>query len=190
MTPKTETYKIKELENSSYLIQRLKKPFKETPNSLNTALLSALSFGGGLKNGGLSDEAMSLISPLMRFDYMGSAEFEWGAIPNFFKNIAKKISTYTAWQLEVNKHKVYVVGETELMEAINYRIGQIADPYKHKLFFKESPQFNIAVNNAASCVPIETDTVGWLELDNEFMFFVDEQMFNGVVNLFNIQTNN
>ncbi len=54
----------------SYLIQRLLAPVDYT----------SLSFGGGLRNGGLSDKAMELLRGIWSFDYMGSAEFEYGAV--------------------------------------------------------------------------------------------------------------
>ncbi len=61
------------------LIQRLRAPseksgvFKDKDNPF--------AFGGGYKNGGLDEQAMALIRPLFDFDYMGAAEFEFGALP-------------------------------------------------------------------------------------------------------------
>ena len=55
-----------------YLIQRLEK----SKNYVNP-----FSFGGGLVNGGLSKDAMSLLKPIFSFDYMGSAEFDFGVLP-------------------------------------------------------------------------------------------------------------
>jgi hypothetical protein len=72
------------MKHSSYLIQRLEEPwggmaqFKDNP----------FSFGGGLRNGGLSQEAMDLIRGIWSFDYMGSAEFEFGAVPEALNAIA------------------------------------------------------------------------------------------------------
>lgn len=72
----------------SYLIQRLKKPFKIEDKLKN--LQNMFSFGGGLTNGGLSKEAVSLIRNIFSFDYMGSSEFEWGAVPEAMKKIAQE----------------------------------------------------------------------------------------------------
>lgn len=69
---------------SSYLIQRLQTPqdygkFKDNP----------FNFGGGLKNGGLSEDAMKLLRPIFSFDYMGAAEYEFGEVPRAMQKVAK-----------------------------------------------------------------------------------------------------
>lgn len=64
---------------STYLVQRLVKPLKE--ESMLTALGNAFAFGGGYKNGGLSDEAFNMIKRIFRFAYMGYAEYEFGEVP-------------------------------------------------------------------------------------------------------------
>ena len=59
----------------SRLIQRLKTPANpENPHN-------PFAFGGGYRNGGLNQEVMTFIKGFCRFDYMGAAEFEWGAVP-------------------------------------------------------------------------------------------------------------
>lgn len=64
------------------LVQRLTPPPPPDPDESRLLLAyGAFSFGGGLKNGGLSDEAMGLLSGIFSFDYMGAAEFEYGAVP-------------------------------------------------------------------------------------------------------------
>jgi len=50
----------------TYLVQRLNKPVSNTG-------MEMFSFGGGLKNGGLSGDAMKLLRPIFSFDYMGSS---------------------------------------------------------------------------------------------------------------------
>lgn len=67
------------------LIQRLQPP-------RDHKLANLFSFGGGYKNGGLSDDAMALLKNVFRFDYMGSAEFEFGEVPKAFQKIAKQAS--------------------------------------------------------------------------------------------------
>lgn len=65
---------------STYLIQRLEAP-RQT--SSHTELLNAFSFGGGL-----SKEAIQLLSTVCSFDYMGAAEFEFGALPKALQAMA------------------------------------------------------------------------------------------------------
>lgn len=70
-----------------WLIQRLKKAYGN--DSVLTTISAAFAFGGGLRDGGLSKEAMQLLSQLWSFDYMGSSEFEWGAVPAALHAMAK-----------------------------------------------------------------------------------------------------
>ena len=63
----------------SYLIQRLGKP---------TGGIGPFSFGGGFINGGLSNEGAKAISSICIFDYMGAAEFEFGALPKALDSMA------------------------------------------------------------------------------------------------------
>ena len=70
---------LKEMKRT-YLIQRLEKP--RTLKIAGVELKdNPFSFGGGLRNGGLSKDATDLLRPLFSFDYMGAAEFEFGAVP-------------------------------------------------------------------------------------------------------------
>jgi len=57
----------------THLVQRLLPPEKAV----------AIAFGGMSKvNGKISDEAMAQIKCIWAFDYMGAAEFEFGAVPD------------------------------------------------------------------------------------------------------------
>jgi hypothetical protein len=69
--------------NGPWLIQRLQRPRKS--NGPLGDISRCFAFGGGLKDGGINKEAYELIEKLWRFDYMGSSEFEWGAVPAALK---------------------------------------------------------------------------------------------------------
>ena len=84
----------------SWLIQRLERP--RTFKVQGKAVDNPFSFGGGYKNGGLTDEAMDLIRPIMSFDYMGAAEFEFGAVPETLSKIARQ-DDLVAWSFSVTK---------------------------------------------------------------------------------------
>lgn len=44
------------------------------------------------------------IDSILQFDYMGSAEFEFGALPDSLKRIRKNIAEYTQFQYSFKKH--------------------------------------------------------------------------------------
>lgn len=60
----------------TFLVQRLAKPHKDKKGNISKV---HRVFGGGML--GLSKEAWDLIDPIFRIEYMGSAEFEFGKIP-------------------------------------------------------------------------------------------------------------
>lgn len=67
----------------SWLVQRLKKPPKKTGSPLD---LAHRAFGGGAL--GLTKDAWDLVDQFFEIDYMGSAEYEFGTIPQVLHDLA------------------------------------------------------------------------------------------------------
>ena len=63
-----------------------------------------------MRNGGLSSEAMDLIRGIWAFDYMGAAEFEFGAVPKALQKIAA--SDLTSFTISVPPSEVPRTGVT------------------------------------------------------------------------------
>jgi hypothetical protein len=172
------------------LIQRLDAPRGQD---------NPFSFGGGYKNGGLSDDAMELLRGVFSFDYMGAAEFEFGAVPKALSAIANLSSKgeYAAWsfapklrkpdksKLSVPAHDtIYVVAPRAQRGEIEALITHLANE-RWNSDLKETTHLNAVLwpdDNWSARFK------GWLELDNGFFFFVDEVMFNKVANLFGIES--
>lgn len=170
---------IKELKNT-WLVQRLNKPHEGKMGKL----LSTFAFGGGLKNGGLSEGIIKMLAPYFSFDYMGSAEFEYGAVPECFRRIAKDIKDYSAWEfVNVLPAYVYIIGRTEQRKQIQVRIKEIAT---NKCRLKESSCFDVALGLSEYFQKEKCRTIGWLELDNDFMFFTDSDAYLGTAELFGL----
>lgn len=53
----------------------------------DSGMLNPFAFGGGLVQGGLSKAALAALP--FRFDYMGAAEYEWGAVPECLYTMAE-----------------------------------------------------------------------------------------------------
>ena len=198
--------------NKTILVQRLKKPFKTEAKGLLADLANALSFGGGLVNGGLSKEAMTLLCKCFRFDYMGASEFEWGAVPKAFNAMAKMAvaKQLEFWDLTVPKKsvrrteyirggtrdyfnetdcKIFVLGNKDDKIEINKRILAMAQSGSGcyevgpDIYLKES------TNLANTICPVDewdTDLCGWAELDNAFIFFTDKSVSSNVRQMFGI----
>lgn len=179
----------------SWLVQRLNKPL-----SFNARLGikdNPFAFGGGLKNGGLSDDAMDLIRDVWSFDYMGAAEFEFGAVPKALREIAgAKLITFiiSVPLAEVPKNwrdhsdatpdgesDVYVICPERFRDGVTERVNAWAR--------NEYPSLKERLGFTSALRPFEYwdhRRGGWLELDNGFLFFTDRDMWEKACRLFGI----
>ena len=168
----------KEMERT-YLIQRLTKP---------RGFINPFSFGGGLRNGGLSEKAMDMLKGIMSFDYMGSAEFEWGAVPAAFRFIAEQASKGNILANSItasNGELVYYLCPGEYSGEVHTRIKQLLEAKdEYSLNLKERCGLKEVVFGEGK---YKSDIVGWLEIDNGFMFFTDAEMYEAVCKLFGVR---
>lgn len=192
----------------SWLIQRLEKPhefmlgrsgFKDNP----------FSFGGGYKNGGLSDDAMNLLRECFAFDYMGAAEYEFGDVPKALNAIAqladkKKLvaasfaialkdvadTSYSRFRKKGDIKPtppegvatIYILCREGDEEEIEGRIrGWAGESYERDI--RDTTHLARVLRPP---VPDEFPmrVAGWLELNNPFMFFTDDEMWGKTCNLF------
>lgn len=182
------------MENSHY-IQRLERPVpKEHRDNPLVKLGNAFSFGGGLKNGGIPEEGMKIIRDAFQFDYMGAAEYEWGEVPKALARIFENRENYIdfsftcrfkSWKRE-GKSTVYVIAKPEWKDEIKKRIRRYAIGRAVK-----SNGFPVKVKGGVlleSAMAGDSERIkGWLELDNGYFFFIDEEMFNKTKEIFKIR---
>lgn len=155
---------------SPYLVQRLEKPHGH---------INPFSFGGGYKNGGLSDEAMNILKNIFSFDYMGSAEFEWGAVPKAFAELAKLVT-----DLEIETvGKVFILCPKEYMLQAKDWVRLTAEG-------KQPGRTKEYVGLERALTDSNCRTCGWLAIDERqpFMFFTNEEMFKNMCKVFGIET--
>jgi hypothetical protein len=170
----------------SYLIQRLHKPQSWEIAGKKTDNLFA--FGGGLINGGLSKDAMKLLRDICSFDYMGSSEFEWGAVPTALQFIAEQAGNknIVLGELHFNiKEVIYWIAPKDYEKEVKIRITKLRkDEYAWQKkeycglqdYFDKSDEYH-------------KRNVGWLELDNGYAFFVDKEMAEKFFRLFGQELN-
>lgn len=202
MTTKSEDSSLRE----TYLIQRLEKPW-DHPGILGAD--NPFSFGGGYVNGGLSKDAMALLRPIFGFEYMGSAEFEFGAVPEALTVVAKQADagTLVAFSFDIalsdvqgswrepkgykppkgEKRTVYVLCRDEWAAEVETRIREIAKK-GHGYRLKESANLSDVLRPDPTPDRYERRTGGWLELNNGFLFFTDEAMWKATADLFGVAT--
>lgn len=175
----------------SWLVQRLCPPRGQD---------NPFSFGGGLHNGGLSPDAMSLLRSIWSFDYMGAAEFEFGAVPQALRAIAstehRKLRTRQItlrvpddvakpWDEktppDAHDRTIYLLGPEDFHDEAEHRIRGWAAGDSSRDFRTKEAVMLANVLRPGSYTP---DVQGWLELDNGFLFFTDQQMFTKTCDLF------
>lgn len=187
----------------TWLVQRLNKPLQSYgvlgPDN-------PFAFGGGLMNGGLSAEAMSLLRPIFSFDYMGAAEFEFGAVPEALNRIAERAhaGTLAAHTFEISLSEVeadyvdrtkpapsgaapvYVLGPADDLDEIEARVRSWAAE-RYNTGLKETTHLALVLRPRSDRDDDWMNTRGWLELDNGFLFFTDEDMFTRTAELFGVR---
>jgi hypothetical protein len=196
--------------NQSNLIQRLEAPwFRTLPDGSRAD--NPFNFGGGLKNGGLSEDAMKLLRDIFSFDYMGAAEFEFGAVPEALQLIAQKsgkgelvafsilpkdkdVGPIYAKRGENDKpplafDTIYVICGNGDEAEVERRI-RLAAKGKEGYYRKPGDLSLKEPTRLASVLRGEefAKTRGWLELDNGFFFFVDKDMYEKTAKLFGVTT--
>lgn len=162
---------LKEEMDRSVLIQRLSRPIGR---------FNQFSFGGGgLRNGGLSDETIDLLKDVFSFDYMGAAQFEWGAVPAALRFIYE----------EAQKSQVISGQHNEVFYICPITYEQGVQKVIDSLLTDEQSMHLLEYCGLKDAVgPInrmsQREIVGWLELNNGFFMFTDTEMFENTKRLF------
>ena len=165
---------MNELEHT-WLVQRLNK----------AAMPSPFAFGGG--GSGLSKEATQAFSNLFSFDYMGSAEFEFGIVGKTFKEMNDNIKDFSCDEVVVNKTPLYIIGRTEDMALIKERIKELSkrnSTVKGSRSLKEPTHLDWALGLDKYSKKENCRTIGWLELNNQFIFFLDKEIRDNLYKIF------
>lgn len=174
------------------LVQRLRKQIKSGPLA---GMVNSFAFGGGKVNGGLSKEEMDMLKKIFIFDYMGSAEFEWGALPRAFVRIYENKKANVAFEMQVEtKEKiggvVYVICDRRIRDDVQKWIRSKAfDEWDKKYRTKEYVGLESVIDNGGISSDINR-LCGWMELDNGFFFFTDREMFEETARLFEVDIKN
>lgn len=115
------------------------------------------------------------IDGILSFDYMGSAEFEFGALPKSLKRIRAAINNYTVDRIMINDNPVNIFcKEYDLKEVVDF-LGVISK--KEHPMMKEQPRFYQYINSIKSKFSfMEVDH--WWDIENDFMFWRDGKEFD------------
>lgn len=155
---------------STHYVQNLLKP---------TGRPNPYSFGAG-GNGGLSEKAANALSKIWAFDYMGVSRFERGKVAKSLQAIADygRPGRMDAGSIPLIR-PVWYICESRTEGQVEERIKQLAE--------NESEMGLVAPTCFKECLHDEEYAQhyrGWLELDNDFMFFIDPEMHKRACDFF------
>jgi hypothetical protein len=185
-----------------WLVQRMGAPTAGFP--------SAFSFGGGYVNGGFNADVMNLLKGIISFDYMGSAEFEWGAVPMAFKDLAvlrknndlgtftmtfdpakcsKLYDTFRKGLINEKPKEVYIIAGGNEIEKIKDFLTRLAE--KETYPDGRSTDTNISLLEwsyfaAVLRYPDEFKTVAWIELGYPAFWTVSATVYEQMKQLYRL----
>lgn len=106
------------------------------------------------------------IDSRFQMDYMGSAEFEWGALPRGLRRICRNIDKYIELPIYIDGYLFYMLAHSELLEK---SIEDFIDVFKGNLHLKESPRMENIYNGNLDNQKIDF----WWSLDLNYMVVLD-----------------
>lgn len=185
-----------------WLIQRLNHPVYLPEGHPLKGKDNPFRFGCG--GGRLSKEALDMLRPIFEFDYMGSAEFEFGSVPKALQSMIASVQELCAVSFEIDQGDVYfgswderyfkepvkgVKKTVHLIAKLSHH--EPAEKYMRSMLQKDVPRlkehsrFKEAFLDRKS--PKEDwlqRTQGWFDIDNCLFFFTDMKMFEQMKALF------
>lgn len=117
------------------------------------------------------------IDSILRFDYMGSAEFEWDALPKSLDRIRKNSVNFSYNDLKINGKEITVYSDSNIEKITEILIDLSHD----KIRLKERSDFKSYVRPSVYDNQwIEKhghDTDFWWDIENDFMFWKKDSEF-------------
>jgi len=111
------------------------------------------------------------IDSLVRFDYMGSAEFEWGALPKSLKRIREELNDYTYLDIPIKERVVTVFCKNSQKSEMKQYLTDLAE---RKFRLKEFAAFNEFVNDSGY---FKDRFNFWWDIENDLMFWKKDNEF-------------
>lgn len=187
--------------HQSWLIQRLLPPFENAAENRGKPTPDMV-FGGARD---LTQEQHDAICDLFRLDSMGSAHFEFGAIPNALYRLAtnKSIRAYQVdmalnptggtlshLKLTPKMQTIYVLTTPETLSDTLESVQSLAQGNEQGLKREANVGLSIFLDEIAekrSWAKGSKKNVGWHDIENDFLFFTDKTMFDGIRERFEIE---
>jgi len=156
-------------------IQRIEKP---RPNMNPKAI--ELSFGGG--GSGLSEQAQEALNQIMSFDYMGQAEYEFGAVADCLHRMQED-KTNKLMSFKLKNHTIHmIVCPKDYQEYVGFVQGL------NKTYTSAQVRESLQVpdKTGPGRIVLGDRIVAWLDIQNDVFFSTDETMTKALAELLGV----
>lgn len=118
------------------------------------------------------------IDSIINLDYMGSSEFEWGALPDSLKKIRENINNYTYLDVPIKDKVITVFCTNEQKSEVKKYLNKLAN---REMTLKEYSDFNQYINPSKFDLEWQKkrkhSTDFWWDIDNNLMFWKKDNEF-------------
>lgn len=115
------------------------------------------------------------IDRIFIMDYMGSAEFEWGALPRALDRI-RDMPRPVPREIKSGKHTVWYVGPDDWFDRAKYILNdQIQPSDSRTLRFHEVSMIRETLIGCDWRKGAKTDFAGWWDIINDWVMFTTEE---------------
>ncbi|MDG6990417.1 MAG: hypothetical protein JRM99_03225 [Nitrososphaerota archaeon] len=135
-------------------------------------------FGAGGK-GGFDHATLKALDGVFDFDYMGAADFEWGAVPTALSSlracVKEKRASYGSF-LYRSAIPIYFICAVEDKKRVLGAIRRLLKGSAGTQSFRYT-----GIGEALGRKARPRYVAGWLDIINHFMFFTDETMYKNTL---------
>lgn len=118
-----------------------------------------------------SRDELKGVNQIVDCDYMGSSEFEWGALPKSLKEIREDIQDYVYQEIMVNDKKITLFANKKYADWIHRRVlPQLA---AGNMRLKEFSGFDMQFMTGERYDRARKRYNFWWDIDNHYMFWVE-----------------
>ncbi len=128
------------------------------------------------------------IDSIVQFDYMGSSEYEFGALPNSLARIRKDINKYTYLDIPIGNKVISVFCKDSQKSEVNQYLQEIA---LGRMRMKERSCFDELINPSKHDIerqakyPLKINF--WWDIENDIMFWIKnidfEKKFKDIIQI-------
>jgi len=111
------------------------------------------------------------IDTIVSFQYMGSSEYEWGALPESLRRIRGGFDKYTYMDIPIKDKTITVFLKEEHLENI---LEYLKDLSENNFRLQERSDFDTYINPSKH---FKCNTDFWWDLENDIMFWKENEEF-------------